>query len=187
MARLEITDEILARFLAKVDTSGQCWTWTGGTNGRGYGQFHHRRSDGKRQRYAHRVMYELYVGPIPEGMTLDHTCERGSDRCVTPTHLRVLSMTENVMVSSRNILAQKARQTHCIHGHELAGDNLVIQPNGRRGCRTCHSTATSPWPSQTKERKAAYQREMWANMAPEERRRRYDRDNQRRQRRRQAT
>jgi hypothetical protein len=141
IARLAFSEADLARFLAKIDTSGECWIWTGSNNGRGYGQFHKTGPDGRRQRYAHRLSYELFVGPIPDGMTLDHRCERGANGCVTPMHLRPMSMGDNVLRSTRSPLAQKARQTQCIRGHPLGGDNLlIVETKGRRQsrrCRTC--------------------------------------------------
>lgn len=139
MARLEMSDADLARFMSKIDTTGPCWRWTGGHNGLGYGQFHKRSSDGRRQRYAHRFAYELFVGPIPEGMTIDHACDRGREGCLTPSHLRLMPMVDNVRRSESNILMRKSRQTHCKHGHPLSGDNLYVTPDGRRQCHICRA------------------------------------------------
>jgi len=75
-----------------------CWVWTGGLtydwrggNRAGYGRF----SIGGKPKLAHRVAYELFRGPIPDGMVLDHTCERKS--CVNPDHLEPVSSRENVL------------------------------------------------------------------------------------------
>jgi hypothetical protein len=71
------------RFWAKVDRLGpeECWMWLASTNSKGYGKF----GQGGKTRPAHRVAYELVKGPIPEGMVLDHLCQRR--RCVNPSHL----------------------------------------------------------------------------------------------------
>lgn len=77
------------RFWSKVDTSSNCWLWLGGATKTGYGQF---RLDGQ-SRYAHRVAYELAIGPIPDGMEVDHICR--VRRCVNPQHLRVATHKQN--------------------------------------------------------------------------------------------
>lgn len=76
------------RFWLKVNKGDDCWEWAG-SKLRGYGQFRYKGAT----RYAHRVIYELTYGPIPEGMHVDHTCwSRG---CVRPEHLRLLTQAEN--------------------------------------------------------------------------------------------
>lgn len=73
------------RFWSKVNKTSDCWLWTAATSPPyGYGQFW----DGSRQGYAHRFAYQLLVGPIPDGLTLDHkpTCLK---KCVNPDHLRL--------------------------------------------------------------------------------------------------
>lgn len=79
------------RFWSKVDKSGDCWLWTGSLSKSGYGRF------GVKGRVvrAHRVAYELVVGPVPEGLELDHraTCPKC---CVTPYHLRPCTGKQNL-------------------------------------------------------------------------------------------
>src|SRR5687768_15914191 len=71
------------RFWSKVNKrgAGGCWLWAGSTGRGGYGQYFY---DG-RMRKPHRIAYELLVGPIPEGLQLDHLCSVRT--CVNPTHL----------------------------------------------------------------------------------------------------
>ena len=79
------------RFWAKVDTENGsgCWLWTGGrfTGEHGSGRGFFNAKGLKKNVMAHRVMYELVKGPIPEGVLVLHTCNRGGDGCVTPSHL----------------------------------------------------------------------------------------------------
>jgi hypothetical protein len=125
------------RFWAKVDKGPglfDCWLWTGGQNGAGYGQFHMDGGDGRRQRYAHRLAYEWLVGPIPDGMTLDHLCR--TPRCVRPDHLEVVTMGVNVL-RGNGLSAKRARQTTCKAGHPF--DRLVTDADGHihRLCTIC--------------------------------------------------
>lgn len=83
------------RFWAKVDKSGgedACWLWAGAKSGYGYGTIG---AGGKygRTMYAHRVSYELNVGPIPEGYRIDHKCY--TPACVNPSHLHAVTQAEN--------------------------------------------------------------------------------------------
>ena len=81
----------LDRFVAKVERTEDCWLWTGASTALGYGQF----SGGQgRLVYAHRWSYEHHVGPIPEGLVIDHLCQTPS--CVNPEHLEPVTQAENV-------------------------------------------------------------------------------------------
>lgn len=120
-----------------------CWVWTASTSVSGYGEVH---ADGK-TRKAHRVLYELMVGPIPDGMHLDHTCHTadrsclgGNDclhrRCVSPFHMDVVTPEENTRRGRSGI--REALKTHCPQGHEYAGDNVIVRC-GRRHCGACNA------------------------------------------------
>lgn len=127
-----VIDDDHARFWAFVDRSGDCWIWTGSLTHNGYGRFWYR---GK-QRRAHRVIYELEVGPIPDGHQVDHLC--GNPRCVRPTHLEAVTPRENVLRGD-TIVAANIAKTHCPQGHPYSGNNLVRLQRGWRGCRACRA------------------------------------------------
>ena|SRR6185369_1455114 len=94
-------------FWRRVDKSGPCWTWTGHVaKGKAKcGLFNIRlRPDGKAHTFnCYRLAYRLLVGPIPEGLELDHLCF--NRRCVNPAHLEPVTRQENVR---RRVAAQKA-------------------------------------------------------------------------------
>jgi hypothetical protein len=76
-------DKATSRFWQRVNKTETCWLWTAGRTARGYGMVQIR---GDRQ-YVHRFVYEMMVGPIPDGMVIDHLCH--VRHCVNPGHLRV--------------------------------------------------------------------------------------------------
>lgn len=77
------------RFWEKVDQSGDCWMWLASKYPSGYGAFWTDRCHA-----AHRIAYEYSVGPIPDGLFLDHTCRNRG--CVNPAHLRVVTNQQNM-------------------------------------------------------------------------------------------
>lgn len=77
------------RFLTYVEKTETCWKWTGGLTSLGYGKF----SLNRRLVSAHRFSYENSVGPIPEGLFVDHICFNKS--CVNPDHLRLVTRKQN--------------------------------------------------------------------------------------------
>jgi hypothetical protein len=119
------------RFLASVEKTAECWIWRGHVTN-GYGRIY---VDGKHVG-AHRFSFELHVGPIPEGLHIDHLCR--NQVCVNPAHLEPVTPRENLLRGFSNA-AQNARKTHCKHGHSLA--NAYVRPNGQRACRECRRYA----------------------------------------------
>ena len=73
-----------------TDRTGECWLWTAATNRAGYGLL----GIPGRSTLAHRIAYEEYVGPVPDGLELDHLCR--VRRCVKPAHLEPVTRSENV-------------------------------------------------------------------------------------------
>lgn len=84
-----------------------------------------------RKLMGHRLVYEMLVGPIPEGLELDHLCRNHA--CVNPAHLEPVTHLENVR------RGEKAQRTHCVHGHEFTPANTYLRKEGRRMCRACRN------------------------------------------------
>lgn len=108
-----------------------CWIWQGYTEKTGYGRI----TVNKRRWRAHRWMYEQEVGPIPEGLTLDHLC--GVRNCVNPDHLEPVTLVENSLRGG-SPWARNRRKTHCLRGHEFTKEN-TFWSEGSRGCRLCRA------------------------------------------------
>lgn len=109
-----------------------CWLWTGATSRYGFvgGQ--------GRNVLAHRAVYELLVGPIPDGLELDHLCR--NKLCVSPWHLEPVTHRENLRrrAPHRTVGEWQTEKTHCPQGHEYTDENTYLRPEGRgRDCRLC--------------------------------------------------
>lgn len=113
-------------------TDAGCWLWLGIKHRLGYGRLRIAR----RWKLAHRVGYEMLVGPIPPGTELDHLCRTPS--CVNPAHLEPVAHQENVR---RGTAGDRMRsRTHCAKGHPYDAENTIIQKqrsSTRRRCRIC--------------------------------------------------
>lgn len=123
------------RFWPKVDAKGDCWEWCASVRRDGYGAFW----DGRTMRPAHRVAYEMLVGPVPSHLQIDHLCK--NRRCVNPDHLEPVTAELNRIRGEYGKAAQAAQRnkTHCAQGHPYSGANLYVDPQGNRQCRTCKS------------------------------------------------
>lgn len=122
---------VLRRFITKIEPdANECWRWQATISRTGYARL----SVGDRCEEAHRVVYELFCGDIPDGYTIDHLC-RVRD-CVNPMHLEAVTQRENIL-RGVGMGAQHARREHCLHGHPLTPENTQIRPDGGRRCLTC--------------------------------------------------
>lgn len=118
LSRLELTDQGCLIFTGRCDRHG--YARVIGPNGQ--------------LGMAHRLMYELVVGPISAGKELDHLCRVRN--CVNPAHLEPVTHRENTL-RGFGVTATNARKTHCPQGHLLDDTNTYVYPGGNRKCRTC--------------------------------------------------
>lgn len=123
-------------------TDDGCWNWLMSMKPNGYGQWSGARNRGM-SGLAHRAVYSIAIGPVAADLDIDHLCR--NRRCVNPTHLEPVTRRENLL---RSPLFNQWRThlTHCKHGHELAGDNLYLDPrNGNRNCKTCRNIRSAEY------------------------------------------
>ncbi len=116
----------------KIDARG-CWLWRGQIDRHGYGQI----SVGNLTKQAHRVSFEAFRGPIPDGLDIDHKCR--VRHCVNPKHMEPVPRRVNIL-RGQGICGNNARKTHCKHGHEFTPENTLRHGNGRK-CLTCARAA----------------------------------------------
>jgi HNH endonuclease len=114
-----------------VEGMSDCLVWTGYLNPNGYAYLG---IPGARKVIAHRHVYEVFKGPIPEGLTIDHLCKVRS--CLNPDHLEAVTMRENLM-RGESPCAVNSRKSHCIRGHAFDEKNSCRLPDGSKRCRTC--------------------------------------------------
>lgn len=107
-----------------------CIVWTAAKTPNGYGKF---QLGVRKTGLAHRIAYELKVGPVPAGLHLDHLCR--NRLCINHWHLEPVTCKENLM-RGEGPPALNAAKTHCPQGHPYSGSNLITS-GGRRACRTC--------------------------------------------------
>ncbi len=144
MSPAEITERFFRRVV--IEPNSGCWLWTGSLAGGGYGKFHY--SSNRRNQKAHRVSYEIHVGPIPQGLVIDHKCRTRC--CVNPHHLEPVTNLENIR---RGLAGADGRaKTHCPRGHEYTPENTRQSPRtiGRLYARHCRACDIVRWAERAK-------------------------------------
>lgn len=150
---LVLSEKAAERFWAKVglpDPETGCMEWLASKTW-GYGQF----GMGKVPRRAHRISYTALVGPIPEGLDLDHLCRNRA--CVNPEHLEPVTRQVNLL-RGIGFPAQRAAQTECLRGHEFTEDNTRRDNLGRRLCVTCTRARSNAYYARNQVRLVEYAR-----------------------------
>jgi HNH endonuclease len=107
-----------------------CMEWTGFRSQSGYGQAY----NGRRSEVAHRVVYKLAFGEIPEGMQILHSCD--NPPCVNPAHLSIGTPRENSLQAVKRRRHAKVQNTHCPQGHSYE-EHGRLERNGWRACKLC--------------------------------------------------
>lgn len=149
------TPELSARFWSKVDKSGDCWVWTSAHFPNGYGTF----GIGGRSFLVHRLSYTWSVGPIPDGLIIDHLCRNRA--CVRPSHLEPVTYSENLR-RGVGCGAYNAAKTHCKMGHPFNETNTRTSADGGRRCRICGLAYAAAWNIAHRDQRCARRRENWA-------------------------
>jgi HNH endonuclease len=116
-------DAIPERFRRRIslDESG-CWLWHGYRQRFGYGSLRF----GEKTFLAHKFIFELLVGPVPNGFELHHKCR--IRHCCNPDHLTILGHAEHRHLQ---------RRTHCVRGHELTQENRFYFRTGINAGKSC--------------------------------------------------
>lgn len=132
-----VDEKLERRFWKKADRtedSKLCWIWRGMSDPNGYGLFYIYSSKSNRKiTQAHIVAYQLEVGPIPEGLVIDHfRC--GNKPCCNPAHLEPVTLAENTRRARK-------RKPYCGRGHPHNEENSYFTADGRRSCRACRYLA----------------------------------------------
>jgi hypothetical protein len=142
-------DPPLERLMGARDMQANgCWLYRGCRSTHGYAPL----TVGGRHTFAHILAYELFVGPIPHGATIDHVCHNSDASCpggrtcehrgcFNPTHLEAVTRGENAARSSHTWQSINSAKTHCVNGHEFTSENIKwATAKGRkvRTCRTCY-------------------------------------------------
>lgn len=127
---IPVLNDVPDYFWKRIEMTDGHWLWTGYMNRGGYGTACMNRA----KYYAHRVFYTVFIGPIPEGLQIDHLCR--VKNCVNPEHLEAVTIYENI---SRVSEEARARKEYCLQEHSQDANNHYLTSDGRRRCNQCRT------------------------------------------------
>ena len=130
---LPVHERVLARIVKDEQTG--CWVWQGGCGYNGYARL--RRGDDGKPVLCHRVVYEHFSGPIPEGLVVMHTCD--NRRCLNPEHLRAGTQKENMQD-----MYKKGRSTRSVLTEPEVREIRRLSENGASTHTLANSFCVSP-------------------------------------------
>jgi hypothetical protein len=135
-------------FWERIDTSGDCWIWTGAKDRYGYGYIHKNSGLVSGWKNIHRLIYQVMISDIPSGLFVCHRCD--NPPCCNPEHLFLGTIQDNnrdrdqkkrtniaAAVAAR--VAKQLARTHCSKGHDLTPENTIFgkKDHRHRTCREC--------------------------------------------------
>jgi hypothetical protein len=130
--RMHFADRI--HIMAATEDPARCWNWPGQIID-GYGMVETSLDErGSRRWRAHCAAWLVLVGPVADGLQIDHLCRNRA--CVNPAHMEPVTPRVNTLRSMAPS-AINARRTHCKQGHEFTRENTRIVPTAHGVGRTC--------------------------------------------------
>lgn len=121
--------------LSIPEPNSGCWIWIGHQKNNGYGTLGVKTGGRWQTKHAHRMSYEVFVGPVPSGLDLDHKCRVRC--CINPDHLEPVTRSINLARSPQ--MNRQSTKTRCPRGHEYSG----VNSRGQRICHACLAAAQS--------------------------------------------
>lgn len=118
------------------DPSSGCLVWTGYLDPNGYGRM--TATHDSKSKLAHVIAYQTFVGPVPDGLELDHLCRNRA--CIAVEHLEPVTHRENIL-RGQTRAARNMSVTHCPRGHPFDDANTYRDRRGWRGCLACRRAA----------------------------------------------
>lgn len=135
--QIQATVEVRAFNRLRFIPETGCLEWTGALDRHGYGRI----NVGGRAELVHRLMYRLWVGEIPEKLSIDHLCR--NTKCAAPDHLEAVTHSENTRRQQEALVHHNAKKAHCPQGHPYDEENTRYATRGTgRVCRVCRAESS---------------------------------------------